>query len=70
MWPLDFPHWQRSLVDRLERSIGRQLIATDLDCLAWNRTAQTLTVAAVPLLGELRSCNSISNVFRHYTPRP
>jgi|HubBroStandDraft_1064217.scaffolds.fasta_scaffold271398_2 hypothetical protein len=64
MWKSALTQWQQGLVARLERDIGRQLSAADLGCIAWNAAGRTLTVETQPLLGELRSCNLISNVFR------
>jgi hypothetical protein len=58
------PFWQQGLVIRLEGALGRQLVAADLDCIAWNAVAQSLTVETYPLLRELRNHNLISNVFR------
>ena len=55
--------WQRDVVIRLEESLGRTLIAGDLDSIAWNADQRTLAVYA-PLLGELRRRNLISNIFR------
>jgi hypothetical protein len=60
--------WQQNLVARLERALGRQLVAADMDCVVWNATAEALTVEAPPLLRELRFRNLTSNVFR--TRRP
>ena len=60
--------WQQNLIVRLERDLGRGLIAADLDCLAWNSAAETLTVQSSPLLREVRSRNLISNVFRSRRP--
>lgn len=57
-------NWQISLISRLERSLGRQLTAGDLGCVAWNADAKSLTVETPPLLAELRSNNVVSNVFR------
>ena len=67
MATLSRPYWQQVLVTRLEGALGRQLATADLDCIAWNDIAQTLTVEAHPLLRELRSRNLISNVFRTRT---
>jgi hypothetical protein len=57
-------YWQQVLVTRLEGALGRPLVAADMGCIAWNAAAQSLTVEAQPLLGELRNHNLISNVFR------
>ena len=57
-------YWQQVLVNRLEGAIGRQLVDADMNCIAWNAGAQSLTVEAHPLLRELRNHNLISNVFR------
>jgi len=64
MWKSALAQWQQGLVARLERDMGRELVAADLGCLAWNIATRTLTVEAQPLLRELRSRNLISNVFR------
>jgi len=64
MWRSALLQWQQNLVTRLERALGRELVVADLDCIVWNAAAEALTVAAPPLLGELRSRNLISNVFR------
>ena len=56
--------WQRELVERLERGLGRALKAGDAPCVAWNLRAETMTVASQPLLDELRAKNLTSNVFR------
>jgi len=61
---IDLAHWQKDLVTRLERGVGRSLNDADLRCVEWNWSAGTLTVAAQPLLRELRGCNLVSNVFR------
>ena len=63
MVPAPLLQWQQSLATRLERGLGRPLVPTDFDCIAWNSGAQTLTVEA-PLLRELRACNLTSNIFR------
>jgi hypothetical protein len=60
--------WQQLLLKRLEGALGRQLLATDLDCIVWNTAAETLIVESNPLLGELRNHNLISNVFRSRKP--
>jgi hypothetical protein len=57
-------YWQQVLVTRLQDSLGRPLVDADMVCIAWNAATQTLTVEAPPLLGELRSRNLISNIFR------
>jgi hypothetical protein len=56
--------WQRELLLRLERGLGRRLKSSDAKCITWNATAHTLSVVARPLLGELRDMNLTSNVFR------
>ena len=56
--------WQRELVVRLERGLGRRLLPADFECITWNLAAGTMSVAAQPLLGELRDNNLTSNVFR------
>jgi hypothetical protein len=58
--------WQRELMLRLERGLGRPLGAADTECIAWNVVEKTLSVVARPLLGELRANNLTSNVFRHW----
>ena len=60
--------WQRPLLARLERGMGRELLAADHAWLRWNPAAGTLTVDGGPLLLELRGRNLTSNVFRG--PRP
>jgi hypothetical protein len=64
MWRSALPQWQQNLVTRLERALGRDLVAADLDCITWSAATQALTVEVPPLLRELRSRNLISNVFR------
>jgi hypothetical protein len=56
--------WQQILITRLEEGLGRALVAGDMNCIAWNRDAQTLTVESSPLLREVRSKSLLSNVFR------
>jgi hypothetical protein len=56
--------WQKELVIRLERGLGRALGPGDARCIAWNLSAETMSVASQPLLDELRSNNLTSNVFR------
>lgn len=56
--------WQGELVVRLERGLGRRLRPADFECIEWNLAAGTMSVAAQPLLGELRDNNLTSNVFR------
>lgn len=56
--------WQQELVVRLERGLGRALGPGDARCIAWNLSAETMSVATQPLLDELRSNNLTSNVFR------
>ena len=56
--------WQRELMLRLERGLGRPLKPRDGECIAWNLVAGTMSVIARPLLGELRENNLTSNVFR------
>ena len=70
MWKNQLLHWQQNLVTRIEAGLGRELIAADLNCLTWNAAAETLTVAAPPLLEELRARNLTSNVFRSRRPVP
>ena len=60
----DLLRWQRDLIGRLERAIGRELVEADLGCIAWNVTSGTLTVERPPLRDELKLHNLISNVFR------
>jgi hypothetical protein len=57
-------YWQQVLVRRLEGALGRPLVDADMNCIAWNADAQTLTVETAPLLRELRARNLISNIFR------
>jgi len=64
IWKSALILWQQILVGRLETALGRELVIEDLDCIAWNTVARTLTVQTLPLLRELRSRNLISNVFR------
>ncbi|MGD0389578.1 MAG: hypothetical protein ABSC42_11540 [Tepidisphaeraceae bacterium] len=64
MWKSALAQWQQSLVIRLERALGRELIVADLECIVWNTAFESLTVESQPLLRELRSRNLISNVFR------
>jgi hypothetical protein len=64
IWKSALILWQQILVARLETALGRELLVEDLDCIAWNAAARTLTVQTLPLLHELRSRNLISNVFR------
>ena len=61
--------WQQTLVVRLERGLGRPLVPADLECVVWGTARETLTVAARPLLGELRANNMTSNVFRTWENR-
>jgi len=49
--------WQRDLVDRLERGLGRPLIPADLACVVWNSAGETPSVVGRPLLGEVRANN-------------
>jgi hypothetical protein len=56
--------WQRELILRLERGLGRALTPADTGCLTWNLSAETMSVVTHPLLGELRANNLTSNVFR------
>ena len=56
--------WQRELILRLERGLGRPLKHADAECLAWNLMKETMSVVTQPLLGELRANNLTSNVFR------
>ena len=64
MWKARLMQWQRNLLDRLERGLGRPLLPADLCCIAWNPSGETLCVVERPLLGELRAANLTSNVFR------
>jgi hypothetical protein len=64
MWKSDLVQWQQTLVIRLERALGRELVVADLHCIVWNRNSEALTVERPPLLRELRSRNLISNIFR------
>ena len=64
MWQTTLIQWQQNLLNRLELALGRKLGESDVPCVAWNPAAETLTVAAQPLLGELKAQNLISNVFR------
>ena len=56
--------WQQNLINRLERDLGRALVAADLPCITWNQSGQTLIVDQPPLRAELKSRNLISNVYR------
>jgi len=56
--------WQLDLVVRLEGALRRKLIACDFDCIVWNASGEAMIVEAMPLLGELRSRNLTSNIFR------
>jgi hypothetical protein len=62
--------WQRDLLDRLERALGRGLRDADVRCVAWNAADETLAVVTQPLLGEFRGLNLMSNVFRAANLRP
>jgi hypothetical protein len=64
MWGITLVQWQQNLLGRLERGLGRSLGEGDVRCVAWNDEGRTLTVVTQPLLGELRTRNLISNVFR------
>jgi hypothetical protein len=64
MWEPALVQWQKNLVLRLERALGRELVPADLNCLVWNKSIEALTVENQPLLSELRNRNLISNVFR------
>ena len=68
-WKAHMQRWQRDLVGRLERGLGRPLIPADLACVDWDRGRETLSVVARPLLGELRRNNMVSHVFRTWKPR-
>jgi hypothetical protein len=67
MWKTRMKQWQRELIARLERGLGRPLMRADFDCVAWNVEGETLSVVGRPLLGELRANNLTSNVFRTWT---
>jgi hypothetical protein len=67
MWKTGMNQWQRDLIVRLERGLGRPLQQVDLACVAWDAGAETLSVVSRPLLGELRANNLTSNVFRTWT---
>jgi hypothetical protein len=69
MWKTGLEQWQQDLIGRLERGLGRPLVLVDIDCIAWNPEAETLSVVARPLLGELRANNLTSNVFRKWNTR-
>jgi len=69
MWKSKLVQWQQTLVIRLERSLGRELVAADMNCIAWNQSSEALTVQSSPLLAELRSRNLVSNVFRSQRTR-
>lgn len=60
----DLEQWQQNLLARLERGLGRELVAVDYQCVEWSQQARTLTVVSSPLRNELRTKNLISNVFR------
>ena len=64
MWKSKLTQWQQTLVIRLERALGRDLVADDMEGIVWNQANEALTVQTSLLLGELRSRNLISNVFR------
>lgn len=64
MWKTGMMQWQLDLVVRLERGLGRPVLATDLKCIDWDPARETLSVVERPLLGELRANNLTSNVFR------
>jgi hypothetical protein len=64
MWKSKLLQWQQSLIARLERDLGRSLVADDLPCIGWNDLARTLSVERSPLRQEARSRNLISLVFR------
>ena len=70
VWKTHMQRWQRDLVGRLERGLGRPLLPADLACVDWDRGRETLSVVARPLLGELRRNNMVSHVFRTWKPRP
>ena len=44
---IDLAHWQKDLVTRLERGVGRSLNDADLRCVEWNWSAGTYTVCPV-----------------------
>ena len=58
------PLWRQALLSRLTDGLGRRLVEADLDSLAWNESAGTLTVQCSALLSELRARGVASNVFR------
>ena len=69
MWKTGLKQWQHNLIGRLERGLGRPLVAVDLECVAWDVGGETLAVVGRPLLGELRANNVTSNVFRTWSAR-
>jgi hypothetical protein len=64
MWKDRLEQWQRDLIARLERGLGRPLVPADLVSLVWEPGRQVMSVVGHPLLGELRTNNLTSNVFR------
>jgi len=64
MWKARLEQWQRDLIARLERGLGRPLLPADLACVVWDSSGKAMSVVGRPLLGELRTNNLTSNVFR------
>ena len=67
MWKASLEQWQLDLIVRLERGLGRPLLPADLACVAWESAGKVMSVVGRPLLGELRTNNLTSNVFRTWT---
>lgn len=70
MWESPLLQWQHTLLERVERALGRKLDDADTRCVAWNPAEESLAVVTQPLLGELRTLNLMSNVFRVANRRP
>jgi hypothetical protein len=69
VWKTQLHRWQRDLVERLERGIGRPLLPADLACVDWDHGRKTLSVVTQPLMGELKRHNLVSHVFRTWKGR-
>lgn len=62
------PNWATEQIAEIEAQVGRKITPEDLACVDINESAQKMTVARNPLLGEVRSAENDRNDRRETFP--
>lgn len=62
------PIWAQEQIAEIEAQVGRKITQEDLSCVDINESAQKMTVARNPLLGEVRCAENDRNDRRESFP--